>query len=84
MGVQSMLPKLGGISGRSLLCRWNGVGGGQEERKEWVRVLLNPIGRTGPPGPTHLPAWASSSRARRRLLAFLRLSRCFSLVVICK
>lgn len=34
--------------------------------------------------PTHPPAGASPSRACRRLPALLRLSRCFSLEVICK
>lgn len=34
--------------------------------------------------PTHPPAGASPSRARRRLPALLRLSRCFSLEVTCK
>lgn len=64
---------------------WMDGVGGWEERKEWVRVWLGPVGCTAPPPQaTHLPAWASSSRARRRLPAFLRLSRCFSLAVTCK
>lgn len=48
------------------------------------RCLLSPVECTGPPGPTHPPAGASHSSARRRLPAPFRLSRCFSLEVTCK
>lgn len=64
------------------------VPGGGERRKEWVRVFAEPTrapnSSSWPSWAPHPPSGASHSRARRRLPACLRLSRCFSLEVICK